>query len=89
MLRILVVWIRSIYFRRYNGKNIIIYVNMDVILIRTFSRVIIMTKIVDPHTEKGAGILIKENSIEVRDERQESGKALLISSCVSISKPTK
>ncbi len=51
---------------------------MDVILFRTFSHVIIMTQKVDQHAERGAGILIKESSIQVIDTRQESGKARLI-----------
>jgi hypothetical protein len=42
---------------------------MNVILLRTFSHVIIMTGKVDPHTEKGAGILIKESSVEEIDMR--------------------
>ncbi len=37
---------------------------MDVILFRTFSHVIRMTGKVDPNAEKGAGVLIKENSIK-------------------------
>ncbi len=32
----------------------------------------------DPHTEKGMGILIKESSIKVIDAHRDSGKALLI-----------
>ncbi len=38
-----------------------------VTLFRTFSHVIIMTRKVDPHTEKGAGIFILESSIKVID----------------------
>jgi hypothetical protein len=41
--------------------------NMDVILFRTFSHVIKMMSIVDPRTERGAGILIKESFITVID----------------------
>ncbi len=33
---------------------------MDVTLSRTFSQVIIMTLKVDPHSERGEGIFIKE-----------------------------
>jgi hypothetical protein len=51
---------------------------MDVILFRTFSHLIIMTQKMDPHTEKGIGILIKESSIKVIDASRDSGKALLI-----------
>ncbi len=40
---------------------------MDVILFRTFSHVIIMTQKVDPHSEGGARILIKESSIKAID----------------------
>ncbi len=32
----------------------------------------------DPHTEKGMGILIKESSIKVIDACRDSGEALLI-----------
>ncbi len=45
----------------------IIYANMDVILFRTFSHVIIMRGKVDPCAERGAGILIKESSTKVID----------------------
>ncbi len=38
---------------------------MDVILFRTFSHVIMMTWKVDPCSEKGAGLFIKESSINV------------------------
>ncbi len=41
--------------------------NMDVILVRTFSHVIKMTSIGDLRTERGAGIVIKESSIKVID----------------------
>jgi hypothetical protein len=34
-----------------------------------------MTGKVDPHAERGAGILIKENSIKVIDMHRDSGKA--------------
>ncbi len=56
-------------FQRYNGENIIIYTNMDVTLIRTFSHVIIMTQKEDPCTERGAEIFIKESSIKAIDMR--------------------
>jgi hypothetical protein len=52
----------------------IIYANMDVILFKTFSHVIIMTWKVDSHPEKVARILIKESSIEVIAARPDSGK---------------
>ncbi len=45
----------QIYYWIYNGKNIIIYTNMDVILFRTFSHMIIMTRKVDPCSVTGAG----------------------------------
>ncbi len=48
---------------------------MDVFLFRTFSHVIIMTWKVDPRTEKGAGILIKESSIKVIDARRDIGSS--------------
>ncbi len=48
---------------------------MDVILFRTFNHVTIMMPKVDPHAEKGAGILIKESSIKVIDAYRDSGKA--------------
>ncbi len=47
---------------------------MDVILFRAFSHVIIIMQKVDSCTEKGAGRLIKESSIKVKD----SVKARLI-----------
>jgi hypothetical protein len=47
---------------------------MDVIQFRTFSHVIIMRWKVDPPAERGAGILIKENSFKMIDARQDSGK---------------
>jgi hypothetical protein len=52
--------------------------NMDVILLKTFSQVIIMMLKVNPHAEGGAGILIKESSIKLIDAHQASGKAQLI-----------
>ncbi len=42
-----------------------IYLNMDVTLFGTCSHVIIMMRKVDPGTEGGARILIKESSIKV------------------------
>ncbi len=46
---------------------------MDVILFKTFSHVIIMMQKVDPCTEKGAGIFIKESSVKVIDAHQDLG----------------
>jgi hypothetical protein len=57
----------QVYYWRYNGKNIIIYLNMDVTLFGTFSHIIKMMRKVDPHAERGAGIFIKESSIKVID----------------------
>ncbi len=42
---------------------------MDVILFRTFSHVAIMMQKEDPHTERGADILIKESFIKVINAR--------------------
>ncbi len=42
---------------------------MEVILFRTFSHVIIMKWKVDPHTDGGAGILIKEGCIKAKGLR--------------------
>jgi hypothetical protein len=57
--------------------------NMDVILFRTFSNVIMMRQKVDPCTERGLGILIKESSIKVIDVCHDSGKAQLIINIVN------
>jgi hypothetical protein len=51
---------------------------MDLILFRTFSHVIIMTLKVDPRTQGGARMLIKESYIKVIDMNGDSGKAQLI-----------
>ncbi len=51
---------------------------MDVILFRTFSHVIIMMQKVDPRTEKGLGIFIKESSIIEINAQQDLGKDQLI-----------
>ncbi len=68
----------QVYFWRYKGKNIIIYTNMDVILFRTFSHMIIgHMESGSTHRERGR-ILIKESSIKVINARQNSGKAQLI-----------
>jgi hypothetical protein len=55
--------------------NIIIYLNVDVTLFRTFSHMIIMPQKVNSHVERGAGIFIKESSTKVIDARQVLGKA--------------
>jgi hypothetical protein len=55
-------------------KNIIINMNMDVILLRTLCHMIIMLQKVDPHAERGTGILIKESSIKVIEACRDSGK---------------
>jgi hypothetical protein len=48
---------------------------MDVFLFRTFSHVIIIMRIVDPHAEKGAGIFIKESSPKAIDAHRDLGKS--------------
>ncbi len=58
ILRRLVVWIRSSLLLK-DTKNINIYTNMDAIMFRTLSHMIIMTQKVDPSTEKETGTLIK------------------------------
>jgi hypothetical protein len=52
--------------------------NMDIILFRSFSRMVIMTLKMDPCAEGGAGILIQESSIKAIDVRTGLGKAQLI-----------
>ncbi len=52
--------------------------SMDVTMFRTFSQVIIMMQKVHTHTEKGAGIFIKESSIKVIDACRVLGKAQVI-----------
>jgi hypothetical protein len=42
------------------------YTNMDVILFRTFSYMIIMMRKVDPHSERGVGMLRKVISLRHR-----------------------
>jgi hypothetical protein len=49
--------------------------NMDVVLFGTCSHVIIMRRKMDPHTEGGVRILIKENSIKAIEKCQVLGKA--------------
>jgi hypothetical protein len=51
---------------------------MDVTLFKTFSHMVIMTRKVDPLTEKGTGIFIKESSIKAIDASRVLGKARLI-----------
>jgi hypothetical protein len=55
----------QVYYRRYNGKYVIIYLNIDVVLFGTHSHVIIKTQKVDPHAEGGARILIKDSDRDV------------------------
>ncbi len=59
ILRRRVAWIRSSLLVKYNGENIIIYLNMDVVLFGPCNHVIKMMQRVDPHAE-GGRILIKE-----------------------------
>ncbi len=54
----------QVYYQRYNGENVIIYLNMDVVLFGTCSHVIIKMQKVDPHAQGGARILSKESSIK-------------------------
>ncbi len=51
----------QVYYQRYNGENVIIYLNMDVVVFGTCSHVVIKMQKVDPRTEKGVRILIKES----------------------------
>jgi hypothetical protein len=55
----------QVYYWRYNGENIIIYLNIDVVLFGTHSHVIIKTQKVDPRAEGGARILIKKKVVEM------------------------
>jgi hypothetical protein len=57
----------QVYYWRCDGKNIIVYTNMDVTLFRAFNHMIIMMRKVDLHAEKG--ILIMESSFKVIDMR--------------------
>jgi hypothetical protein len=50
---------------RYNGENIIIYLNIDAVLFGRHGQVIIKTGKEDPLTEGGARILIKETDRDV------------------------
>jgi hypothetical protein len=55
---------RSSLLVKIQGKNIIIYQNMDVVLFGTCSHVIILTQKVDPRAEGGAMVLFNESSIK-------------------------
>ncbi len=55
----------QVYYWRYNGENIFIYLNIDVGLFGSHSHVIIKTQKVDPRAEGGARILIKESDGDV------------------------
>ncbi len=57
--------IDQVYYWRYNGENVIIYLNIDVVLFGTHSHMIIKTQKVDPRAEGGARILIKESDRDV------------------------
>jgi hypothetical protein len=52
--------------------------NMNAILFRSSSQVMIMTPKVDPHTEGGSRILITESFTKVKDAWQGLEKAQLI-----------
>ncbi len=64
--RSLLLGLDQVYYWRYNGKKIIIHMNMDY-SVRTFSHMIIIMWKVDPLEEKGVWILIKESFIKVID----------------------
>ncbi len=51
----------QVYYRRYNGENVIINLNIDVVLFRSHGHMIIKTRKVDPLAEGGTRILIKES----------------------------
>ncbi len=55
----------QVYYWRYNGENVIIYLNIDKVLFGTHSHVIIKMQKADPRAEGGARILIKESNWEV------------------------
>jgi hypothetical protein len=48
---------------------------MDDILLRTFSHMIIMTRKMDPSAQRWAGILFEESSIKVIDAHRDARKA--------------
>ncbi len=55
----------QVYYWRYNGENVIKYLNIDVALFGIHGHFIIETQKVDPHAEGGAMILIKESDRDV------------------------
>ncbi len=55
----------QVYYWRYNGENVLIYLNIDVGLFGSHSQVIIKMQKVDPRAEGGVRILIKESDRDV------------------------
>jgi hypothetical protein len=60
----------QVYYLRYNGENIIIYLNIDVVLFGSHSHMIIKMQKVDPRAGRGARILIKESDRDVVESRE-------------------
>ena len=67
----------QVYYWRYNGENVLIYLNIDVGLFGSHSHMIIKMWKVDPHAEGGARILIKESDRDVSSLEKSSTDKIL------------